>query len=120
MKNWQKCLEKSGIVETALIDLSKPYDSFPHDLLQAKLPAFGFDESEKAVIRNYLSNRHQRVKFGSTLSSYLEILKGVLQGSILCPILFNLFIKDLMFFLQETEDCSFADDTKIDSCSTKF
>ena len=56
----------------------------------------------------------------STFSSYLEILRGVPQGSLLGPILFKLFINDLMFFIQETEVCNFADDTTIYSCSPNF
>ena len=70
LKNWQKCLDKSGVVGTVLIDLSKACDCLPHDLLLAKLSAQGFDESA-VVIANYLSNRYQRVKIGSTFSSYL-------------------------------------------------
>ena len=120
LKNWQECLDKSGIVGTVLMDLSKAYDCLPHDLLLAKLSAYGFDESAIALIANYLSNRYQRVKIGSTFSSYLEILRGVPQGSILGPLLFNLFINDLMFFIQETEVCNFADDTTIYSCSPNY
>ena len=120
LKNCQKCLDKSGVVGTVLMDLSKAYDFLPHDLLLAKHSAYGFDESAITLIANYLSNRYQRVKIGSTFSSYLEILRGVPQGSILGPILFNLFINDLMFFIQETEVCNFADDTTIYSCSPYF
>ena len=85
LKNWQKCLDKHGVVGTVLMDLSKAYDCLPHDLLLAKLLAYGFDESARGLIANYLSNRCQCVKIGSTFSSYLEILRGVSQGSILCP-----------------------------------
>ena len=102
LKNWQKCLDKSGVVGTVLMDLSKAYDCLPHDLLLAKFSAYGFDESAITLIANYLSNRYQRVKIGSTFSSYLEILRGVPQGSILRLILFNLFINHLVFFIQET------------------
>ena len=102
------------------MDLSKAYDCLPHDLLLAKLSAYGFDESAITLIANCLSNRYQRVKIGSTFSCYLEILRGVPQGSILGPILFNLFINDLKFFIQETEVCNFADDTAIYSCSPYF
>ena len=69
LKNWQKCLDKYGVVGTVLMDLSKAYDYLPHDLLLAKLSAYGFDESAIAMIANYLSNRYQHVKIGSTLSS---------------------------------------------------
>ena len=104
------------------MDLSKTYDCLPHDLLLlAKLSSYGFDESAITLTVNYLSNRYQRVKIGSTFSSYLEILRGVPQGSVLGPILFNLFINYLMFFIQETEVYNLADDTTwIYSCSPYF
>ena len=79
-RNWQKYLDKSGVVGTVQIDLSKAYDCLPHDLLLAKLSAYGFVESAITLTANYLSNRYQRVKIGSTFNSYLEILSGVPQG----------------------------------------
>ena len=120
MKNWQKYLDKSGVVGTVLLVLSKAYDCLRHDILLAKHSAYGFDEYAITLIVNYPSNRYQCVKIGSTFSSYLEILRGVPQGSILRPILFNLFINNLMLFIPETEVCNFADDTTIYSCSPYF
>ena len=120
LKNWQKTLDKSGVIGTVLMDLSKAYDCLPHDLLIAKLAAYGFEDSATSLISDYLSKRYQRVKLGSVYSSYLEILRGVPQGSILGPILFNIFINDLIFFIQETEVCNFADDTTIYSCSLNY
>ena len=76
------------------MDLSKAYDCLPRNLLLEKLSVYGFDESAITLIANYLSSTYQRVKTGSTISSYLEILRGVPQGSILGPILFNLFLND--------------------------
>ena len=81
------------------MDLSKADDCLPHDFLLAKLSAYVFDESTITLIANYLSNRYQRVKIESTFSSYLEILRRVQQDSILGPILFDLFINDMLFFI---------------------
>ena len=119
LKNWQKTLGKSGVIGTVLMDLSKAYDCLPHDLLIAKLSAYGFEDSATSLISDYLSKRYQRVKIGSVFSSYFEILRGVPEGSILGLILFNIFIND-SFFIQETEVCNFADDTTIYSCSLNY
>ena len=79
LQNWQKCLDKSGVVGTVLMDLSKALDCLPNDLLLAKLSAYGVDESTITLIADFLSNRYQRVKIGSTFGSYLEILRGLPQ-----------------------------------------
>ena len=116
LQNWQKCLDKSGIVGTLLMDLSKAYDCLPHDLLIAKLAAYGFSLDSLKLLHSYLSNRYQRVKIGSSFSDLLEVILGLPQGSILGPILFNIFINDIIFFVLETEVCNFADDTTLYAC----
>ena len=74
-----KNLDKSGVIGTVLMDLSKAYDCLPHDLLIAKLTAYSFKDSATSLICDYFSERYQRVKIGSVFSSYLEILRVVLQ-----------------------------------------
>ena len=68
LKNWQMSLDKSGFEGTVIMDLSKAYNCLPHELLLVKLSVYGFDECVIALIANYLSNRHQRVKIESTFS----------------------------------------------------
>ena len=62
--NWQICLDKSGVVGTILMDLSKAFDCLPHDLIIAKLHAYGLDHDSLRLI-SYLSNRHQKIKLDS-------------------------------------------------------
>ena len=73
-----------GEVSGALLtDLSKAFDCILHDLLIAKLEAYGLEYNSLQMLQSYLSNRKQRTKINDAYSKYCEILFGVPQGSIL-------------------------------------
>ena len=117
INKWHSCLDNSGVVGTILMDLSKAFDCLPHELILAKLHAYGVDIKSLKLLKDYLSNRTQRVKLDSTLSLWLKILLGVPQGSILSPLFFNIFLNEMLWFIQKTDICNFADDNIRYSCT---
>ena len=92
IEKWRKFLDTGGHAGALLTHLSKALD---HELLIAKLHAYGFDNDALKFIYSYLKGRKQRTKINSSYSSFAEILFGVPQGSILGPLLFNAYICDL-------------------------
>ena len=93
IENWKKALDEKFLVGTVLMDLSKAFDCIPHDLLIAKLHAYGFSLKTVTFIYSYLKRRKQKVKVNFILNDFLTLLSGVPQGSILGRILFNIFLK---------------------------
>ena len=116
IETWKQSLDSRSVVGTFLMDLSKAYDCIPHDLLIAKLKAYGLDRNSLRLMLTYLSNRIQRVKVGTCLSKYGKIKSGIPQGSVLEPLLINIFINDIFYMNLDCDVCNFADDITLYSC----
>ena len=109
-------IDNKGLAGAVFMDLSKAFDCVNHGLLIAKLSAYGLNMDALQLIRSYLSNRQQRVKINSSFSDWKEIKIGVPQGSVLGPLLFNVFVNDIFWFSHRTKICNYADDTTIFAC----
>ena len=119
LKKWKKAIDTKKVFGALLTDLSKAFDCLPHDLIIAKLNAYGFSLPALNLIQNYLANRKQRTKINDSYSPWSDILFGVPQGSILGPLLFNIFLSDLFLVVKDVNIASYADDnTLYDSCDT--
>ena len=96
-----------------LMDLSKAFDCLSHGLLFEKLRAYGLAPEVIDLLSSYLSDRVQQVRLGSHTSTWENILKGVPQGSILGPLLFNVFLNDIFFFINQGVIYNYVDDNTL-------
>ena len=100
--------QSTGIMIT---DLSKAFDCIRHDLFIAKCHAYGFDITSLKLIYDYLTNRRQRVRINNSYSKWKRITHGIPQGSILGPLIFNIYICDLFYLDTHLDIVNYADDT---------
>lgn len=110
LEKWRKALDNRNLAGALLTDLSKAFDCLNHELLIAKLDAYGFNEASLTYIYSYLTGRKHRTKVNNSFSSWANINSGIPQGSIIGPLLFNIYINDIFFFIDKHNLANYADD----------
>ena len=113
MRNGKKAIDKGEHVSALFMDLLKAFDTINHGLLLLKLKAYGFSLNAVKLKRSYLKNRKQQVQINNKFSSENIVIARVPQGSIDGPLHFNLFINDLIFFIQYCTLSNYADDNNL-------
>ena len=112
-------MDKRGFAGLLLTDLSKAFDCIDHELLIAKLHAYGFNIKSLELIHSYLYDRIQRVKINFSFSQWSNVESGIPQGSIKGYLLFNVYLCDLFFDIIKINIANYADDTTPSALDSK-
>ena len=113
IESWKVRLNNGSKVGVIIMDLSKAFDSLNHELLLAKLKAYGLDSNSVTFMKSYLTNRLQRCKINNSFSEWGKVLDDVPQGSTLRPLLFSIFLNDILLSLQKRYLAIYADDSAL-------
>ena len=121
IEKWKKSVDNKGnLGKDWMTDLSKGFDCIPHELLIAKLSAYGFDFKALKFIYSYITNRKQRVGINESCSEWAEFFFGGPQWSILGLLFFIIFLCGLFYFEEYIDIIGYVDDNTARSASSNI
>ena len=113
LEKWKRSIDRGKVFGGLLSDLSKAFDCLNHDLLIAKLNAYGFGVPALRLIHDYLPNRKKRTRINNSYSIWMEIVFGAPQESIPGLLLFSFLLADLFFIVNSKNIANYADDNML-------
>ena len=113
IESWKVRVNNGSKVGVTIMDLSKAFDSLNHELLLTEIKAYGLDSNSVTFMKRYITNRLPRCKINNSFSGWGKVLNGVPQGSILGPLLLNIFLNDIFLSLRKCELANYTDDSTL-------
>ena len=113
IEEWKEKLDKGFFAGAVSLDLPKGFNCVPLDLLIAKLNAYGFDRKSLVLFYSYLKQRKLCLNLNNIQSTFKTLLSEIPQRLILGPLLFNIFINNLISFIKKSSSYNFTDDNTI-------
>ena len=112
VESWANACNNSQFSAAVFVDMAKAFDTVNHTLLLTKLQRYKISPQVLQLLTSYISGRAQKVMFQSKTSSCLPLVRGIAQGSILGPLLFNIYVNDLPLHISDSDTSAelFADD----------